>query len=193
MSEYFGSSTASHAGYEFNFAAYTNGDKANHVRTCPGSGSMTVNSLGLFGRSNDAGISYYTRIGVYTTNLGTLVGDSVAITVATANAWYSGVPDGAFSLTGGANYMFCNSIKVGGNNLYWGYQDCDAGDVGYQAGDYVDAGMPASITLGSNNNRQPEIRVEVTAAAVATKVKQASSSISRRRNINTRNSGLNIL
>lgn len=140
-----GGSEAASAGYSYYNARDTTGVDV----TCPGSGSQSVVSLGLWNRTAGAGGSY--RLDIYLTDGTFVMQGSAALSVAAWADWawveHTAFVDAAGSaitspvLTGGTDYLLALSIVNGYTYLVAN----SAGDGMRKASDYT-AGFPSPLS-----------------------------------------------
>ena len=103
MSTEFGNDDYS-GGSASGYGGYTVGIKATVFYTCPGSGVQVVDYFKAYCRhSSDSG---NIRLAIYTTDLSTLIGESEATAVNSANAqWWELSPSGTINLKLNLNYL----------------------------------------------------------------------------------------
>lgn len=139
---------------------------ANTTYTCPGSGSVLLESIEAYVKSNDTINNVSLRLAIYDTSNNLVAQGSAAVTFASDTPAWRGHSNHALIsgdpkyLTGGTSYKFALTVNPGAVNIYVYYTAGTSGDYKTDSTDYT-GGFPSTIAPATNNLALIGIRASV--------------------------------
>lgn len=179
MTTYFGRCNSDGTTFSTDGAFFDGGEACWHTWTCPGSGSQSVTTTGVHGRSQDGFGTARGQMAIYNSAGTTLLLTTGVISTTTTQSWQSDTT--TTTLTGGTSYIIAFYVRQDTTRFIetTTYEFFTAGT--YRAGNSWDSGFPASLpTDGEPDSGGFAVRVGVDAAGGGSLPPGLASSPARR-------------